>query len=82
MHSARAYAAVVCMNIVSSEGCVTRFVASKTRVAPLSAQTIPRLELLAALLLARLLSSVASAPGPEHPLGEPLCFTDSKIALC
>ena len=44
MHSARAYAAVVCMNIVSSEGCVTRFVASKTRVAPLSAQTIPRLD--------------------------------------
>ena len=80
--SARAYAVVVYMNIVSSEGCVTRFVASKTRVAPLSAQTIPRLELLAALLLARLLSSVASALGPEHPLGEPLCFTDSKIALC
>ena len=80
--SARAYAAVVYMNIVSSEGCVARFVASKTRVAPLSAQTIPRLELLAALLLARLLSSVASALGPEHPLGEPLCFTDSKIALC
>lgn len=36
--SARAYAAVVYMNIVSSEGCVTRFVASKTRVAPLSVQ--------------------------------------------
>ena len=69
------------MSIRSAEGCVVRFVASRTRVAPLSAQTIPRLELLAALLLARLLSTVARALEPEQSLGEPLCFTDSKIAL-
>eukprot|EP00731_Ephydatia_muelleri_P035515 Em0131g2a len=79
--SGRAYAAVVFMSIRSAEGCVVRFVASRTRVAPLSAQTIPRLELLAALLLARLLSTVAHALEPEQSLGEPLCFTDSKIAL-
>lgn len=35
-----------------------RFVAAKTRVAPLQVHTVPRLELLSALLLSRLMVSV------------------------
>jgi hypothetical protein len=38
-----------------------RFVVSKTRVSPLKLQTIPRLELLSALLLARLISNVVKS---------------------
>ena len=79
--SQRAYAVVIYFKIRSAGGCVVRFVTSRTRVAPLSAQTIPRLELLAALLFARLLSSVLHALQMEQSLKEPLCFTDSKITL-
>ena len=52
-----------------------------TRVAPLQVQTIPRLELLGALLLSRLLTSVTSALSSELALNPPICFTDSKVAL-
>ena len=79
--SKRAYAAVVYLKMRLADKCGVQFVVSRTRVAPLNKQTIPRLELLAALLLSRLLSSVASALGPELVLGEPVCYTDSKIAL-
>ena len=44
------YAAVVYLRIETSKGACTRLVMSKTRVAPLAKQTIPRRELLAALI--------------------------------
>ena len=50
--SAAAYAAVVYLCVGSQSAY---FVASKIRVAPLSQQTIPRLELLSCLLLAKLM---------------------------
>ena len=49
---------------------------------PLSTQTIPRLELLSCLLLARLTSTVSLALEPEINLDEPICYTDSQVALC
>ena len=76
-----AYAAVVYLKIKTPMGCSLRFVASKTRVAPIHGQTIPRLELLGALLLAKLLSSVTNALTTELSLGSPVCFTDSKVTL-
>ena len=79
--SQKAYAAVVFLKIRTGNKSVARFVASKTRVAPIGMMTIPRLELLAALLLARLLSSITSAILPEQVLDKPMCFTDSMIAL-
>ena len=47
-----------------------KFVASKTRVSPISGQTIPRLELLSALLLAMLMMSVVSSLELELPYWE------------
>ena len=58
-----------------------RFLVSKTRVAPLKCQTIPRLELLSALLLSRLVQSVTDSLGAELNLDPPHCYTDSKVAL-
>ena len=58
-----------------------RFVASKTRVAPVHEQTIPRLELLSALLLSRLVTSDTTSLESELPLSQPTCYTDSKVTL-
>ena len=79
--SKKAYAAVVYLSVETSSCCVRKFVACKTRVAPLKEQTIPRLELLSALLLTKLMASVSSALEPELTLGEPSYFTDSKVSL-
>ena len=50
--------AVVCLVVKSKTKTEVEFVASKTRVAPLQLQTIPRLELLSAFLLAKLVTVV------------------------
>ncbi len=50
--SLKAYAAVVYLLLETASDSEVRFVASKTRVSLLKSQTIPRLELLSALLLA------------------------------
>ena len=76
-----AYAAVVYLLIGSDSGCLTRFVACKTRVSPVKEQTIHRLELLSALLLRKLMTSVSQALSLELSLGEPSYFTDSKVSL-
>ena len=79
--SKHAYAAVVYLVLKSSAGSVVRFIASKTRVSPLKSQTIPRLELLSALLLARLMTNVARSLEMEVQLGQPTCYSDSEVAL-
>ena len=56
--SKRAYAGVVNLRIIDDDiSCC--FIAANTRVAPLSNQTIPKLELLACLILSRLVRTVA-----------------------
>ena len=79
--SKSAYAAVIYLLIESECGCLARFVACKTRVSPVKGQTIPRLELLSALLLSKLMTSVTQALEPEISLGEPNYFTDSMVSL-
>ena len=79
--SARAYAAVVYIRFESENGCMTSIVASKTRVAPIAEQTIPRLELLSALLLARLINNISESLRICLHLEGIACYTDSKVAL-
>ncbi len=57
--STRAYAVVVYLAMETSADTVVRFVTAKIRVAPIQPQTIPWLELLLALLLSRLITTVA-----------------------
>ena len=76
-----AYAAVVYIVAKGSTGELVRFVTSKTRVAPTQTQTIPRLELLSTLLLARLTTSVSQSLNSHLTLAPPKCFTDSRVAL-
>ena len=66
-----AFAAGVYLSEETPDGRNSEFVVSKTRVSPLKVQTIPRLELLSALLLARLLTNVADSMKSRLPLQEP-----------
>ena len=71
--SAKAYRAVVYLRIITTCGNYIRFVASKTQVAPLSNQTIPPLELLSAVVLARLMNSVREALTSEVEISKSVC---------
>ena len=79
--SKKAYAAVVYLRVKTMEGIHGKFLTAKTRVNPLQPQTIPRLELLSALLLTQLLVSVEKELESRLPLSETTCYTDSKVAL-
>ena len=77
--SNRAYAGVVYIrSLYDDVGADVRLVASKTRVAPLKRQTIPRLELLGALILARLVNRLDLIEGNVKAV----YWTDSTTALC
>ena len=78
--SQRAYAAIVYLRTLYSDGEVSMcLVASKSRVAPMKEQTIPRLKLLGATILAHLVDSVL--PCFQFKL-ELYCWTDSYTVLC
>lgn len=74
-----AMAAVVYVKSVSGQHNYSTIVCSKSKVAPLKKMTIPRLELTAALLLAKLMNYVQLSldvkPTQVH------CWTDSTVAL-
>ena len=59
--SKQAYCAAVYFRVVDSAGVKVRLVSSKTKVAPLKELSIPRLELLACVLLSELIKSVVDA---------------------
>ena len=67
--------------IESDVNTEVKFLVSKTRVAPLQAQTIPRLELLSAFLLSKLIASVVESLSTTLPMVAVRCYTDSLVAL-
>ena len=77
--SKHAYGAVVYFRSVYSDGRVhVVLVAAKTRVAPTKQQSIPRLELLGALILSRLTKKLRDIIGEI----EATHWIDSTVALC
>ena len=79
--STKAYAAVIYLVQASEGRTVVNFVTAKTRVAPVQSQTIPRLELLYALLLSRLTDTVVKSLQSMYPRLQLKCYTDSQVAL-
>ena len=76
-----AYAAIMYIRVVYSDGCIaTRLVASKTRLSPIKKQTIPHLELLGAVILSRLTTTVLKAL-PEQ-VNRINYWVDSRTVLC
>ena len=80
--SEAAYAAVVYLRIETTTSVCVKLVLSKARVAPLARQTIPRLELLPALILVRLVYRVQAALEPIINVDDIFCWTDSMTTLC
>ena len=79
--SERAYGAVVFSRLqVSSDEFRTSFIVSKARVAPMKVQTIPRLELMAALVGARLLKFVLKALKLSSEV-KYFCWSDSMVVI-
>ena len=76
-----AYAAAVYVRVVTSVGMVVNLLSAKSKVAPLKAVTIPRLELLACLLLSKLVVSVRKAVEVEVKIGLLMLWSDSEIVL-
>ena len=80
--SEKAFAAVVYLRTLYTSGEVNlRLIASKTRVAPLKKQSIPRLELLGAYILSKLVASVREAQVVSTDTEE-FYWTDSYTTLC
>ncbi|XP_076285541.1 uncharacterized protein LOC143211602 [Lasioglossum baleicum] len=78
--SSKAYAAAVYVRSVLRDGTVwVTLLVAKSRVAPVKTVSIPRLELCAALLLARLMTFVQSSLHSRNY--ECHCWTDSSITL-
>ena len=73
--------AFVYIRIAADGNCYSSLVCSKSKVAPLENQSIPRLELLAGLTLARLVSTVERALQPITRIDKVYCWLDSLTAI-
>ncbi len=79
--SVKAYCAIVYFVCELGGSFSVELLTSKTRVAPLKMQTIPRLELMSGRILARLMDTVKTALEGEVEVKEVILWLDSKTAL-
>ncbi|XP_057296238.1 uncharacterized protein LOC130625191 [Hydractinia symbiolongicarpus] len=78
--SKAAYGCCVYIRFEKESGKIkTDLVPSKSRVAPTKSQTIPRLELLGALMLARLLDTVSRVLNNAYPIEHIFAWIDSSV---
>ena len=74
----KAYSAVTYLRVTYKSGQVSsQIIAAKTRVSLVKVLTIPRLELMSSLLLARLIHSMYSALTRRFPISKVLCIKSS-----
>ena len=81
--SCKAYAAVVYLHTEHANGDIeVNLVASKARVAPIKRQSIPRLELLGATILSRLVNTIEKSLVSLKTPPEVYYWADSLTTLC
>ena len=78
--SGKAYAAVVYLRVVFSDGFTCRFISSKRRVAPMKSMTIPRLELMSCLRLSRLIKVILDS-FVDYQIKDVFCWSDSTDCI-
>ena len=79
--SEKAYGGMVYIRISTGTRVSCQLVASKSKVAPIGGETIPRLELLSGLVLARLVPHVQRELEGKYKIDRSVCWLDSEIAL-
>lgn len=80
--SERGYAAVVYLRVEEPPGCISvSLLGTKTKLAPINTLTIPRLELCAAVLLARWMSRIHSTLRVSVDITQMYAWSDSAIVL-
>uniref|UniRef100_A0A8D9B3Q3 Integrase catalytic domain-containing protein n=1 Tax=Cacopsylla melanoneura TaxID=428564 RepID=A0A8D9B3Q3_9HEMI len=81
--SSQGYGAVIYSRVKLPDGnIVIELVCSRSKVAPLQAQSIPRLELCGILLLSNLMKSIMDSYSVRYKIENYFGFTDSTVALC
>ncbi|XP_050295692.1 uncharacterized protein LOC126735666 [Anthonomus grandis grandis] len=81
--SEKSYGACVMLRSVDSLGnCNVSLLCAKARIAPLKTQTLPRLELMGAVILSRLMDKSVKALEIELSESSIFYWTDSTIVLC
>ncbi|XP_059059128.1 uncharacterized protein LOC131852480 [Achroia grisella] len=80
--SERAYGGVVYLHIQVDNKYFVQLLCAKSKVSPVKIVSIARLELCAAVLLAKLLRKVVDTIAPRYPVNNIYAFSDSKVALC
>ena len=81
--SLRAYGCCIYLRFERKSGFIeVALVSSKSKVAPLRKETIPRLELLGASLLARLFKTIKENLSPDYTINDLYAWTDSAVVYC
>uniref|UniRef100_L7LXX7 Putative tick transposon n=1 Tax=Rhipicephalus pulchellus TaxID=72859 RepID=L7LXX7_RHIPC len=81
--STSAYGVVAYLKVIDEDGIATiQLLISKCRVAPMKRISLPRLELVAAVLAARVLKFLRDALSSRNWRIEEYCWTDSTVTLC
>ena len=79
--SLKAYGGCIYLKVISRGELFVSLLAAKSRIAPSKSTTIPRLELMGALLLAKLVDRVRNEILCIVPLVNFFCWVDSMVAL-
>ncbi|XP_067623897.1 uncharacterized protein [Eurosta solidaginis] len=81
--SMQALGAAIYATIHTDDGVKSNILLAKSRVAPLRGETIPRLELRAAMLLSELMHRVLNISRTQHhiEIGTTTCWSDSMVVL-
>ncbi|XP_044759024.1 uncharacterized protein LOC123316838 [Coccinella septempunctata] len=80
--SEKGYAAVIYFRFLNVDGTINvSFICAKSKVSPIKRMTLPKLELCAALLLAKLLSIVIKSYEGSLKVDEVFAWSDSTVVL-
>ena len=77
--SEKAYGAALYIRLIEGDKTLTRLACSKNRLAPVKRTTLPRLELLAALVGTRLLHYFCTAT--DYDINQAILWSDATVAL-